>query len=102
MDDVDNQNLDDTKIKNEVQKYFSSTDFKKDVAHYREIVCYMSANVPLGVLCLPVALEKILIREGYIRVYDLLNRDLSEIRGIGKTRRDLITARLDQFFSVEF
>lgn len=78
----------------------SPSDPKKDLAHYRQTLYYMGANVPIGVLCLPKAIEKTLRSEGIARVYDLINRDLGEIKGIGKSRIDLLTSRLDEFFTV--
>jgi len=73
---------------------------KKDLQHYRKILSYMGANVPIQVLCLPKALEKTLLREDILRVYDLINRDLTKIKGIGDARLDLLAARLDEFFTV--
>lgn len=75
-------------------------DLKKDLAHWRKLLAYMGANVPIQVLCLPKAVEKSLISEGILRVYDLIDRDLAEIKGIGVTRAELIASRLDEFFTV--
>lgn len=74
--------------------------YKEDLAHYRTVLHYMGSNVPIGVLCLPKSLEKILLRDGCVRVYDLINRDLTKIEGMGDRRRDLLASRLDEFFSV--
>ena len=78
----------------------TAESWKKDFAHYRKTLCYMEANAPVGVLCLPPVVENILIREGCLRVYDLLNRDLAKIKGLGRERIRLLTARLDEFLSV--
>ena len=75
-------------------------DFKKDLAHYRKTLYYMGANVPIQVLCLPKAVEKLLISLGYVRVYDLISSDLSEIKGLGEARGNLLASRLDEFFTV--
>lgn len=77
-----------------------SSDFKKDLAHYRKTLCYMEANVPIQVLCLPKVVENALIADGCIRVYDLISRDLTKIKGIGRTRIGDLTSRLDEFFTV--
>jgi hypothetical protein len=74
--------------------------FDQDLSHYRNVMEYMGANVPIAVLCLPKSIENALIRDGCIRVYDLINRDLAEIKGIGVTRAELIASRLDEFFTV--
>jgi hypothetical protein len=75
-------------------------EFKKNLAHYRQVMGYLAANVPIGVLCLPKVIENALIKEGCVRVYDLLARDLKGIKGIGDERLNILTARLDEFFTV--
>ncbi len=75
-------------------------DLKKDLHNYRKTLHYMGSNVPIQVLCLPKSLEKTLIKEGLIRVYDLISCDLTEIKGIGSNRLSLLTSRLDEFFTV--
>lgn len=75
-------------------------DLKKDLAHWRNLLAYMGANVPIQVLCLPKPIEKSLRDEGILRVYDLIGRDLTEIKGIGLARSDLLASRLDEFFTV--
>lgn len=77
-------------------------DVKKNLQHYRKILSYMGANVPIQVLCLPKVVEKSLLAEGILRVYDLINRDLTEIKGLGQARLDLLASRLDEFFTVGF
>jgi hypothetical protein len=79
---------------------FKDDEYKKDLAHYRQILSYMGANVPIQVLCLPSAIENCLIADGCVRVYDLIGRDLSKIKGIGATRRAFLAARLDEFFTI--
>lgn len=74
--------------------------FDADLSHYRKVLCYMEANVPIQVLCLPSAIEKSLINDGCVRVYDLINRDLAKIKGIGNTRLALLRSRLDEFFTI--
>lgn len=72
---------------------------KEDILHYRKCLSYLSANVPIEVLCLPKVIENALIAEGKVRVYDLFECDLTKIKGLGKNRVELLTARLDEFFS---
>lgn len=83
-----------TEIKNDAE------DLKKNLAHYRNVISYMGANVPIQVLCLPKVIENALIKDGCLRVYDLINRDLTEIKGIGSDRLALLTSRLDEFFTI--
>lgn len=73
---------------------------KEDLIHYRRLITYMEANVPLQVLCLPKAIENALVNDGCVRVYDLINRDLRKIKGLGSRRLDLLASRLDEFLSI--
>jgi hypothetical protein len=75
-------------------------NLKKDFFHYRQTLAYMGANVPLQVLCLPKEIENALLSNGCLRVYDLIDRDLRKIKGIGDRRLELLTTRLDEFFTV--
>ena len=75
-------------------------DVKKNLAHYRQTLNYMAANVPIQVLCLPKAVEKALLKSNLVRVYDLISCDLTKIEGVGDRRLDLLTSRLDEFFTV--
>lgn len=72
----------------------------KNLDNYRKSMSFMACDAPIGVLCLPKVLENILIRNDCLRIYDLLNRDLTKIKGLGKTRLDRLTACLDQFISI--
>ena len=73
---------------------------KEDLQYYRKTLLFLGGNVPIEALCLPKVIETLLIKDGLTRVYDLIGRDLTEIKGIGKTRVDLLASRLDEFFSV--
>jgi hypothetical protein len=79
---------------------FSKIDIQKELSHYREVVGYMGANAPIGVLCLPRVIENILAKNDIVRVYDLINYKLDGIKGLGVERIDLIRARCDEFFSM--
>lgn len=72
----------------------------EELAHFRNTLMCLGANVPICVLCLPSDIEKILLDAGCERVYDLFFRDLRDIKGIGDKRLGIITARLDESFSV--
>lgn len=73
---------------------------KKDFEHYRKTLSFLAANVPIEALCLPPVIENALLKEGCLRVYDLINRDLTKIKGIGTGRLALLTSRLDEFFTI--
>ncbi len=77
-----------------------SDDLKANLKHYRNIVQYLGCNVPIQVLCLPKRIEKCLLDDGIIRVYDLIGMNLAEIKGIGEVSVGLLASRLDEFFTV--
>ena len=95
-----NENEDPNLIINPDVEPPKNLDMNESFLHYRKTLSYMSANVPLGVLCLPKSLEKILLRNGFIRVYDLIGCDFTKIEGVGDGRADLLASRLDEFFTV--
>jgi hypothetical protein len=72
----------------------------ESLQNYRKMVAFMGADVPIGVLCLPRTTEKILANQGFLRVYDLLDVDFAEIKGIGDSRSRDITSSLNKFFSM--
>jgi hypothetical protein len=92
--------MDENLIINPDVKEPDKINIHKDLAHYRKTLSYMGSNVPIGVLCLPKALENSLTKQGILRVYDLIDRDLAKIEGIGSARLGLLTSRLDEFFTV--
>lgn len=75
-------------------------ELQKNLNHYRNVVNCLGANVPIECLCLPKKVEKALIKDGFILIYDLLYRDFREVRGIGKVTFDLIASRLDEFGTI--
>lgn len=83
------------------------TDVKKinkklveSLQNYRKFVYYASGDVPIQCLCLDKTVEKILVKNGFERVYDLFDVDLGKIKGIGKTRVGYLTSRLNEFLSM--
>ena len=68
--------------------------------NYRKTMSLMVGDVPIGVLCLPKATEKVLLNSGFLRVYDLFDCDLTKIKGIGKVRVRDLAASVDQFLSM--
>lgn len=79
------------KIREEVLKKFQE---------YKKTIAYMAADAPIEILCLPKTIEGILLREGFLRVYDLFNCDFTKIKGFGDARIRDLTACLDKFFSM--
>ncbi len=72
----------------------------KKFDEYRSTMNFLAADAPIEILCFSDIVNKILKENGCLRVYDLFNLDLVEIKGLGEVRIKQITARLDQFFSM--
>ncbi len=82
-------------IENDIRKKLLSS-----LQSYNKTILYLSCDAPIGVLCLPKALETILVKNGILRVYDIFNVDLAEIKGLGDTRLRDLTTSLDKFLSM--
>lgn len=91
--------MNDLNVDNEELK-IDREKVKNDFQNYRLILQFLGSNVPIQALCLPKEIENALISDGCLRICDMVNRDLSKIKGIGKRRLDLLTARMDEFFSI--
>lgn len=91
--------MDEIKINDDQNKKINER-LKEDLAHYRQSLHFLGCNVPIGVLCLPSTIEKILLDGGYLRVYDLLRGDFIKIKGLGKRRLDILRSRLDEFLTM--
>ena len=90
----------DTILFDDEQKKKINDELKKSLGVYRANIAIMSLDAPIGVLCLSKSIEKILLSNDIKRLYDLVNRDLREIKGINDvTARDLASC-LDQFLSM--
>jgi hypothetical protein len=72
----------------------------KSISSYQMTLRYMAGDAPIGVLCLPKAVETILSKQGYLRVYDLIALDLTKVKGLGDVRVRDLAARLDEFFAM--
>ena len=72
----------------------------KKYEEYNMTMKYLAADAPIGILCLPKAIETILVDNGYLRVYDLFNADFTKIKGFGVMRIRDLTTRLDEFLSM--
>lgn len=72
----------------------------ESLENYRVSMSYLCGDAPMGVLCLPKTIETVLANQGFFRVYDLFNRDLTEIKGLGVARISHLTASLDKFVSM--
>lgn len=79
------------KIREEVLKKFDE---------YRKTINYMAADAPIQILCLPSSIEKLLLDNGLLRIYDLFDVDFIKIKGFGIVRTRELTSCLDKFFAM--
>lgn len=104
MDDIGNLNDNFENInknfENDLDMEKLRKELKKRLEEYGNIMKYMATDAPIGVLCLPPQIEKILLDHGILRIYDLFDLDLIKIKGLGKIRIKELTSRLDQFLSM--
>lgn len=75
-------------------------ELRKKVEDYQKTMKFMLADAPIEILCLRPATEKLLLDQGFLRIYDLFDVDLIKIKGIGVVRIKELTSSLDKFFSM--
>jgi|ERR1700690_22022 len=104
MDNIYNliENTEDVnkKFENEEVLKKIKEDVIKKFAEYQKTMAFMCADAPIEILCLPKQIEKILLSNGLLRVYDLFNCDFSKIKGLGEVRIRELTTQLDKFISM--
>ena len=104
MSDVDNVKENFENVNNNFEHDVDMAKLKEELKQkfqdYQKTMKYMLADAPIAILCLPISLEKILVDQGFLRVYDLFNADFVKIKGIGVVRVKQLTACLDKFFSM--
>jgi hypothetical protein len=74
--------------------------FLESLENYRKLLNVLSGDMPLGCLCLPKKVEKILTDNGFLRIYDLINTDFTKIEGLSEVSIRDLTTRIDQFFAM--
>jgi hypothetical protein len=107
---IDNDNVKENveNVKENVNTVFENSlemeklkkELKEKFINYQKTMKYMLADAPIEVLCLPSVLEKILLDQGFLRVYDLFDVNFVEVKGIGVVRGKQLATRLDQFFAM--
>lgn len=89
---VDIKDLNKEEIERKIKK-----QLLENLNNYKETISYMYGDAPIGVLCLPKVIEKILTSNGCLRVYDLFDHDFTKIKRMGSVRIRYLTSSLDQF-----
>lgn len=104
MDNTDNvkEKFDDinTNIEIDIDMAKLKQELRQKFQEYQTTMKFMLADAPIEVLCLNPAIEKILLDQGFLRIYDLFNVDLVKIKGFGAVRIRNLTSSLDKFFSM--
>ena len=104
MVDLDNvkENLENinTNLEYDIDMAKLKQELKQKFQDYQTTMKFMLADAPIGVLCLSPVIEKILLDQGFLRIYDLFNVDLVKVKGLGAVRIRNLTASLDKFFSM--
>lgn len=72
----------------------------ESLQNYRKFMQYSQGDLPIGALCLPKDLEKLLLKNGFVRIYDLFEADFTKIKGLGKVRLGYLTSSLNQFLAM--
>lgn len=72
----------------------------ESLQNYKNTVMYMQGDVPIGVLCLKKATEKLLSDNGISRVYDLFDMDFTKIEWLNDLARRDLTTRFNQFIAM--
>lgn len=75
-------------------------EIARSVLRYRKIMSHLELDLPIQVMCLPKVIENILLDMGCLRIYDMVDLDLTKIKGLGLNRRSILSAALDKFFSM--
>lgn len=99
----DNKIIDDAQVVKENLEKLNKEVSKKlseKFEEYKKMMLYMTGDAPIEILMLPKPIENALLNHGCLRVYDLFDRDFSEIKGLGIARVRYLTSRLDQFISM--
>lgn len=104
MDNISNVKENFENINNNFEKDIDMANLKEELRKkfhdYQTTMKFMLADAPIEILCLNTAIEKILLDQGFLRIYDLFNVDLVKIKGLGAVRIRNLTSSLDKFFSM--
>jgi hypothetical protein len=71
----------------------------ENIIGYKNYLKKATHDAPIEVLCLPKAINTILKKNGLIRVFHLIDTDLTKIKGLGRSRIININTQLDKFMS---
>ena len=72
----------------------------KSFGRYQKVMSLMAVDGPVSILGLPKNIQKILEDNGILRLYEILNIDLTKIEGLSDIELKRLTASLDKFSSM--
>jgi len=90
-----NNNIEHNKQMKKIKK-----ELLKRLKEYEKTMNFMACDAPIEILCLDKPIQKALIDHGFLRVYDLINRDFIEVEGLNESRIRNLTTCLDKFFAM--
>lgn len=90
-------NIDET-IDPEIEKREKiAKELVKSFGRYQKVLSLMAIDGPIAILGLPKNIEKILENNDILRLYEILNVDLTKIEGLSNIERERLTACLNKF-----
>lgn len=103
-DNIQNINENFGDVNNNLEYELHLQKIRKELSErfieYQKTMKYLASDAPIQILCLPKNIEKFLLDNGCLRIYDVFNLDLTKIEGISESSLRDITSRFDQFFSM--
>ncbi len=85
---------------NEVDAQKIRKELAVSMLNYRRSLIFLYTDAPISLLGLNKSIEKILLANGLLRIYDLLDADFTKIKGLGISRTRDLTAALNQFIAM--
>lgn len=80
--------------------YIKGEELTQSVLRYRNIMNRLEADVDIRSLCLPKKIENKLLRMGCLRILDVIDLDLTKVKGIGPRTRGILHSSINQFLSM--
>jgi len=89
---------------NDLSKDIDMENLKKQLresyARYNNTIKYMVGDAPIASLCLSKNVEKVLRDNGFLRIYDIFDVDLTKIEGLHAAGARDLTASLNKFLAM--
>lgn len=96
---INNLENDDIFQQEDVKKKISE-ELIKNLQRYRKSLNLMALDAPISLLNLPKSIEKVLSQNGILRIYDLSDREFTEIVGLNEVMRNRLTTCFNEFLAM--